>query len=255
MATTELAMTDRDRRKLKTIEDAITNSGKIMWEGMREIHDQKLYRENYATWEDYCRERWGISRTYAERLIEHGKVLALLNDSPELKTVPIGTVSEAATRELNGLPDDKKVEVVKRVAAKAEPSKSGAKRITAAAVKAEVQHDREPGDESEPTGADPVTNGKVHKATADMPESYLDDERNEVPVELFPVWQQRDTFLKLANKIKTLSGEIQELKKSPAGRCVGQAAKLIEDAGKALAMAMPSVVNGKRWKSVGETAK
>jgi hypothetical protein len=35
-----------------------------------EIRDSRLYRENYSTFGDYCRERWGMSRIHAHRLIE-----------------------------------------------------------------------------------------------------------------------------------------------------------------------------------------
>jgi hypothetical protein len=35
-----------------------------------EIKDSRLYRATHKTFEDYCRERWGISRSYAHRMIE-----------------------------------------------------------------------------------------------------------------------------------------------------------------------------------------
>lgn len=133
-----MTMTDREKRRLKTLEDGIRNSGKMMYEGMRAIHDEKLYRDEFETWEAYCSERWGMSKQYAYRLIEHGKVLGLMNEDVELKTVPIGTVSESATRELKGLPDAKKVEVIKAVAAKTKPSKNGKPRVTATAVREAV---------------------------------------------------------------------------------------------------------------------
>lgn len=133
---TELALTDREKRRLKTLEDGIRNSGKMMYESMRAIHDERLYRDEFKTWEDYCAARWNMGRAHSYRLIEHGKVLALLNDDPVLS--PIGDIPESVTRELNGIPDTKKVEVVKAVVANTPSTKAGTKRITAAAVKAEV---------------------------------------------------------------------------------------------------------------------
>lgn len=35
-----------------------------------EIRDSRLYRQDYGTFEDYCRKRWKISRAHAYRLIE-----------------------------------------------------------------------------------------------------------------------------------------------------------------------------------------
>ena len=37
---------------------------------LKEIRDHKLYREDYETFEECCRERWRFSRIHAHRLIE-----------------------------------------------------------------------------------------------------------------------------------------------------------------------------------------
>jgi phage N-6-adenine-methyltransferase len=39
-------------------------------EALLEIRDSRLYRIEHATFEDYCREKWGMSRSRAHRLIE-----------------------------------------------------------------------------------------------------------------------------------------------------------------------------------------
>jgi len=60
------------------------------------IRDTRLYRQTHATFEDYCRQRWGIDRTYAHRLIQSVKVV---------ETLPIGNtpICEAQARELDRL--------------------------------------------------------------------------------------------------------------------------------------------------------
>jgi hypothetical protein len=40
-----------------------------------EIRDRRLYRETHATFEAYCRERWGWSRRHANRQIEAARVV------------------------------------------------------------------------------------------------------------------------------------------------------------------------------------
>lgn len=62
-------------------------------EALREIRDGRLYREQYGTFEGYCREQWGISRSHAHRTIEAADVAA---------TLPIGNkpANEAQAREL-----------------------------------------------------------------------------------------------------------------------------------------------------------
>jgi hypothetical protein len=63
------------------------------------IRDGKLYRETHGTFEDYCRERWSISRAHAYRQIEAAGVAAALS--------PVGDIpSERVARELAPLRDD-----------------------------------------------------------------------------------------------------------------------------------------------------
>ena len=65
-----------------------------------EIRDSRLYRNEYSTFEDYCRDRWAMDRTYAHRTIEAAKVASNL--------LPIGNipVNEAQARPLTSLPPE-----------------------------------------------------------------------------------------------------------------------------------------------------
>ena len=85
------------------------------------IRDGRLYRETHATFEDYCRERWGMSRIHAHRLIEASEVAGLL---------PIGNIAnEAQARALAPLKDDPEAA---RVAVEMAYATTG--RATAAAI-------------------------------------------------------------------------------------------------------------------------
>jgi hypothetical protein len=44
-----------------------------------EIRDSRLYREQFETFEDYCRDRWEFGRTYAHYTIEASKVVKHLD--------------------------------------------------------------------------------------------------------------------------------------------------------------------------------
>lgn len=61
------------------------------------IRDKRLYRANHATFEDYCRGVWGMSRSRAHRLIEASDVISNL--------LPIGNIpaTESQARPLAGL--------------------------------------------------------------------------------------------------------------------------------------------------------
>jgi hypothetical protein len=89
------------------------------------IRNQRLYRQSYATFEAYCRERWDLSRTYAYQLIGASEVVdevAAVSD-----VVP---ANEAQVRPLVSLPPEQRVEVWQEAVDTAPPSG-----ITAAHVK------------------------------------------------------------------------------------------------------------------------
>jgi hypothetical protein len=59
---------------------------------LAEIRDDGLYKPPYDTFEDYCHERWGLSRGHAYRQMEAAEVAAVLS--------PIGDIpNEAQARE------------------------------------------------------------------------------------------------------------------------------------------------------------
>lgn len=192
----ELTLTDRESRRLKSLEDTIRRSAGDMYDAMRAIHDEKLYREEFRTWEEYCEKRWNMSRRNAYRLMEHGKVLALLSEECD----QIGHISEAATREVSGLPDATKVEIIEAVATESKAKNNGKPKVTAAAVRQKVQeHQREPGDESEPGGAEPV-------------ESIIRDELDrEVPKHLRQHYEAAAQIKSVATKFDAIKREVKEL--------------------------------------------
>jgi hypothetical protein len=63
------------------------------------IRDQRLYREQFKTFDAYCREQWGFSKVHATRLVQAAQVVENL--------VPIGTKpdNEAQVRPLTKLKD------------------------------------------------------------------------------------------------------------------------------------------------------
>lgn len=96
----DLAQPDDER--LADLEGVIDRARVDAGEALREIRDSRLYRtRGFATFEDYCRERWGMSRHNANRKIGASEILAEL--------VPTGTIDspppERHLRELAPLRD------------------------------------------------------------------------------------------------------------------------------------------------------
>lgn len=76
----------------KVIEHGVINIGNAM----REIRDDRLYRETHSTFEDYCQERWGYGRNYINKQIAAASTAELVGTN-----VPIP--NEAQARELTPL--------------------------------------------------------------------------------------------------------------------------------------------------------
>lgn len=92
-----------------------------------EIRDGRLYRQEYGTFEGYCQDKWGFSRSRAHRLIDAAEVANNL--------LPIGNIpqNEAQARPLTALPPAEQAAAWQRAVETAPAGK-----ITAAHVRAVV---------------------------------------------------------------------------------------------------------------------
>ncbi len=111
MDETAPALTAKDRADFKRL-DKIVRQGVSAFveagQALRKIHDGWLWRAGeYTTWEDYCREVAGMSKSYVHRLIQASEIaielsesLPIGNDSTQLKPV-----SESQVRPLARLPE------------------------------------------------------------------------------------------------------------------------------------------------------
>jgi len=90
-----------------------------------EIRDARLYRATHTTFDDYCRERWGMARSRAYQLIAAAPIAQRLDDP---------SISEGVIRSINHLTPDQ-AEVVWRVVQQTAPDG----RVTSRHLKAVVQ--------------------------------------------------------------------------------------------------------------------
>ncbi len=137
------------------------------------IRDKRLYRAEHGTFEEYCRERWDMTRQHANRLIQSAEIITNLE--------PIGSKPEAESqaRPLVHLDPPRQREAWSRAVETAPNGKVTAKHVESvvsemdgrAAVKAEILRDftparplpdqssflGEPDEEPEPSIPDPPT--------------------------------------------------------------------------------------------------
>ena len=105
--TNELTTTETQQlAALEATIEAGLNTFVDVGQALLAIRDQRLYRANHPTFDDYCRRRWGINRAHGYRLIEAAQVVSSLQMSPigDTHGVP---ANEAQARPLAALPSDR----------------------------------------------------------------------------------------------------------------------------------------------------
>lgn len=128
----DLALTVNEQTELEKLETTISNGLQTFVEvgsALMTIRDQRLYRLAHSTFDDYCRDRWSISRIHAHRLIESAAVVG--NLLPIGNTVP---ATESQARPLTALQPEQQREAWQQAVDTAPNGK-----VTAAHVESVVQ--------------------------------------------------------------------------------------------------------------------
>ena len=74
-------LTTNERMEIETLEGIIEREmGSFMAVGkaLLTIRENRLYREDFEAFEDYCKGKWGMSRTYANYLVSGSQIAANL---------------------------------------------------------------------------------------------------------------------------------------------------------------------------------
>jgi hypothetical protein len=104
VTTVDMASQSGPLIRLQTLETRIERGLETfieVGEALLEIRDTKLYRDNHSTFEDYCRDRFGLRERQAYRYMDAAKAIG------NLESCPIGQLpaNEAQVRPLTGLKD------------------------------------------------------------------------------------------------------------------------------------------------------
>ena len=90
--------------QLQNIVDAGLQTFVKVGKSLKEIRDGRLYRTSHSRFDDYCRARWGWSKSHSNRLIEGAR--AADNVTP----IGVKPANEAQVRPLTKLPADEQRE-------------------------------------------------------------------------------------------------------------------------------------------------
>lgn len=132
----KLALTAQEQGRLQTLEGVIEEGLKTFVEvgnALLEIRDSRLYRQEFGAFEDYCRDRWGMSRPRAYQLIGAAEVVG------SLSTMVDKPISERQARPLTKLEPEQQQEAWQRAV---ETAPNG--RVTGAHVEKVVKEYLEP---------------------------------------------------------------------------------------------------------------
>jgi hypothetical protein len=108
----KMPLTEEEQRDLARREEYIEENLQTLFsvgKAFADIRDRKLYRESHRTFEEYCRERWQISRPRAYQLIDASIVQETVSTNVD-KNMPLPT-NESQTRALKKAPKEKQPEL------------------------------------------------------------------------------------------------------------------------------------------------
>jgi histone H3/H4 len=166
----EEALTSVESERLAALERDIEAGQRTfikMGTALAEIRDNRLYKSQFKTFEEYCREKWNFSRAHAYRLIDAAEIAKKLSPVSDI-------LSERVARELAKVPKDQRKEIFNSALAKAE---SEARTLTTKDISDAF---RPMGEESAiSSNAPDVSDG------ANEPAAEVDDHRK-VPVSRIP---------------------------------------------------------------------
>jgi len=163
---------------VKRCRDQIWEAGKALLI----INQKRLYRDEFETFEDYCRERLNISRPYAYNLMDAAKVSEQLS---AIADIPVKPSNEAQFRELVAVPEEHRVAAWKGAVILAGDKPVTAKIVRQASaefkpekIKLAIQPTQKPSGDIEPVRLDAVLEqmARVEKAATEIKAEKVLDE-------------------------------------------------------------------------------
>ena len=149
------------------------------------IRDARLYRAEFATFEDYCDKKWSLTRQYVNRIVAAAEVVADI-ESAEMETIVSKPANEAQAKPLASVRKEDRAEVWQQVVATAPVDARTAKpKITAKHVEKVVEQAKKMVDT--PDSGECVINGRHEWETDGNGDEFCSWCKEDRPVEKKPV--------------------------------------------------------------------
>jgi hypothetical protein len=138
-------LTAVERNTLRHLERAVEKHAASVFEfgrALREIRDQRLYRDSHASFEAYLSDRWGISRADGYRQIQAATVAEIAQ--PIGDKLGFRLTNESQCRPLSKVEPTDLPAVLKRAARIAGKSEDGSRKLTAEVLTRAVREELTP---------------------------------------------------------------------------------------------------------------
>jgi len=154
---------------------------------LAEIRDLRLYKREYGSFKEYCREKWGWERRYTDYVIAGAEAVKSLPEKASTIVLAAG-----AARELAKIPTEQRGDVVQTIAAEGKP-------VTAAAIKRHLPP---------PPMRRRAANG-TNGAVPPPPGQVLDATGWPIPTQLIPLWQRADEVQEMLTGLSRYKGALR----------------------------------------------
>ena len=176
-------ITKLENERLADLENIIKRGQKTFVEvgnALEEIRDERLYRESFQDFDEYCMAKWGWGYKRAHQLITSASVAKSLQNNKEMSTI-VDISNEGQARELAKVEPERRKAVLEAVV-------SSGVTITAKAIK--------------------------NAARANVDAVRVDSCRNEIPAKMLPTWDRADSEasegMAMVSKLRTALSHAQE---------------------------------------------
>ena len=193
----------RDDQRLAELEKTIARGKKTFVEvglALAEIRDMRLYRREYSGFEEYCREKWGWAKAYANHVIRAADVVKKL--PAETATM---VANERAARELGKVDEGDRAGVIQTVVDEGKP-------VTAAAIKRHLPP--VPMARTGGSGSGGKKSQRNGSSVPPPPAPVADGTGWAVPTHLIPLWQRAGEVQELLTVLSRVKGVLRSAQDS-----------------------------------------
>ena len=160
----------KKRKRLEELESQVSSHITEFGRVLGEIHAKELYLETHETWEKYCKDRWGIGKSYGYKLIKTAKTLDRVSTIVDTDAGKMPKISHLEA--LSEAPEKQQASIFAEVSEQAElenraPTAKDFKKAVRAVLPApKKKTTKATSDDSPP---DPVQNGAVESSVGRQP--------------------------------------------------------------------------------------